>query len=129
MLKSFVGRAGSEFNTDHIDEDAWARLADKMTYISGDLTKPDLPWPTPARIPARSKLIWATRTSGIPCDTLNCRRRGSKASFQTDHHRSRPNLDHHRCFGNGRTARSIFEAILERMAHRASAMRTRRARN
>ena len=42
MLKSFVGRAGSEFNTDHIDEDAWARLADKMTYISGDLTKPDL---------------------------------------------------------------------------------------
>ena len=42
MLKSFVGHAGSEFNTDHIDEDAWARLADKMTYISGDLTKPDL---------------------------------------------------------------------------------------
>ena len=27
MLKSFVGRAGAEFNTDHIDEDAWARLA------------------------------------------------------------------------------------------------------
>ena len=42
MLKSFVGRAGAEFNTDHIDEDAWARLADAMTYISGDLTKPDL---------------------------------------------------------------------------------------
>ena len=42
MLKSFVGHAGAEFNTDHIDEDAWARLADKMTYISGDLTKPDL---------------------------------------------------------------------------------------
>ena len=42
MLKSFVGHAGSEFNTDHIDEDAWARLADAMTYISGDLTKPDL---------------------------------------------------------------------------------------
>jgi glucose-6-phosphate 1-dehydrogenase len=33
---------GAEFNTDHIDEDAWARLADKMAYISGDLTKPDL---------------------------------------------------------------------------------------
>jgi len=33
---------GAEFNTDHIDEDAWARLADAMTYISGDLTKPDL---------------------------------------------------------------------------------------
>ena len=42
MLKSFVGRAGAEFNTNHIDEDAWARLADAMTYISGDLTKPDL---------------------------------------------------------------------------------------
>ena len=42
MLKSFVGHAGAEFNTDHIDEDAWARLADKMTYISGDLTTPDL---------------------------------------------------------------------------------------
>ena len=42
MLKSFVGRAGSEFNTDHIDEGAWARLADAMTYVSGDLTKPDL---------------------------------------------------------------------------------------
>ncbi|MGB8898292.1 MAG: glucose-6-phosphate dehydrogenase, partial [Methylocella sp.] len=42
MLKSFVGHAGAEFNTDHIDEGAWARLADKMAYISGDLTKPDL---------------------------------------------------------------------------------------
>ena len=42
VLKSFVGRAGAEFNTDYIDEDAWARLADKMTYIQGDLTKPDL---------------------------------------------------------------------------------------
>jgi glucose-6-phosphate 1-dehydrogenase len=42
MLESFVGHAGAEFNTDHIDEDAWARLADKMAYISGDLTDPDL---------------------------------------------------------------------------------------
>src|SRR4029077_6634407 len=42
MLKSFVGHAGAEFNTDRIDESAWARLADKMAYISGDLTKPDL---------------------------------------------------------------------------------------
>jgi len=42
MLKSFVGHAGAEFNTDRIDEDAWARLGDKMAYISGDLTKPDL---------------------------------------------------------------------------------------
>jgi glucose-6-phosphate 1-dehydrogenase len=42
MLKSFVGHAGAEFNTDHIDDDAWTRLTDKMTYISGDLTQPDL---------------------------------------------------------------------------------------
>jgi glucose-6-phosphate 1-dehydrogenase len=42
MLESFIGHAGAEFNTDHIDEDAWGRLADKMTYISGDLTDPDL---------------------------------------------------------------------------------------
>ena len=42
MLESFVGHAGAEFNTDHIDEGAWARLADKMTYVSGDLTDPDL---------------------------------------------------------------------------------------
>jgi glucose-6-phosphate 1-dehydrogenase len=42
MLKSFVGHAGAEFNADHIDDDAWKRLADKMTYIAGDLTKPDL---------------------------------------------------------------------------------------
>ena len=25
MLKSFVGHAGAEFNTDHIDEDAWSK--------------------------------------------------------------------------------------------------------
>ena len=43
MLKSFAGgHAGAEFNTDHIDEDAWALVPDKMAYISGDLTKPDL---------------------------------------------------------------------------------------
>ena len=42
MLKSFVGRPGAEFNTDHIDEDAWKQLAAKMTYVCGDLTKPEL---------------------------------------------------------------------------------------
>ena len=42
MLKSFVGRAGAEFNADHIDEDAWKQLAAKMTYVRGDLTKPEL---------------------------------------------------------------------------------------
>jgi glucose-6-phosphate 1-dehydrogenase len=42
MLKSFVGRAGATFSADHIDEDAWKRLAAKMTYVQGDVTKPEL---------------------------------------------------------------------------------------
>ena len=33
MLKSFVGKTGAEFNTDHIDEVAWQKLAAKMTYV------------------------------------------------------------------------------------------------
>ena len=42
MLDSFVGNAAAEFDVDHIDEDAWKRLADKMTYIDGDITKPEV---------------------------------------------------------------------------------------
>jgi glucose-6-phosphate 1-dehydrogenase len=42
MLKSFVGNAGAELNVDHIDEAAWQRLAQKMYYVQGDLTKPEL---------------------------------------------------------------------------------------
>jgi glucose-6-phosphate 1-dehydrogenase len=42
MLKSFVGNAATEFDVDHIDEAAWKRLADKMSYVSGDLTKPEV---------------------------------------------------------------------------------------
>ncbi len=42
MLTSFVGNATAEFDVDHIDEDVWKRLAEKMTYIQGDLTKPEL---------------------------------------------------------------------------------------
>jgi glucose-6-phosphate 1-dehydrogenase len=42
MLKSFVGNATAEFDVDHIDEAVWKHLADKMTYIQGDLTKPEL---------------------------------------------------------------------------------------
>jgi glucose-6-phosphate 1-dehydrogenase len=41
-LKSFVGHAAAEFQTDQIDEQAWIRLAEKMTYVQGDLTKPEL---------------------------------------------------------------------------------------
>ena len=42
MLKSFVGNAAAEFDIDQIDEAAWKRLAEKMSYIQGDLTKPEL---------------------------------------------------------------------------------------
>jgi len=41
-MKSYVGNAVTEFDVSHIDEAAWKRLADKMTYIQGDLTNPDL---------------------------------------------------------------------------------------
>lgn len=41
-LKSFVGNTATEFDVDHIDEAAWKQLADKMTCVQGDLTKPEL---------------------------------------------------------------------------------------
>jgi len=42
MMKSFVRNASAEFDIDHIDEAAWHRLAEKMSYVQGDLTKPKL---------------------------------------------------------------------------------------
>src|ERR1700675_1689199 len=42
MLKSFVGNAAAEFDIDDIDEAAWKRLAERMVYVQGDLTKPPL---------------------------------------------------------------------------------------
>jgi len=42
MLKSFVGNAATEFEVDQIDETAWQRLAERMSYVQGDLTKPEL---------------------------------------------------------------------------------------
>ena len=41
-LKSFVGNAATEFDVDHLDEAVWKRLAEKMVYVRGDLTKPEL---------------------------------------------------------------------------------------
>jgi len=41
-LKSFVGNTTSAFDIDHIDENAWQRLARQMSYIQGDLTNPEL---------------------------------------------------------------------------------------
>ena len=42
MLTSFVGNTAAEFNVDRIDEEVWKRLAEKMIYVQGDLTKPEL---------------------------------------------------------------------------------------
>ena len=42
MLESFVGNAAAEFDVDQIDEDVWKSLAGKMSYIHGDLTKPEV---------------------------------------------------------------------------------------
>jgi glucose-6-phosphate 1-dehydrogenase len=36
-LKSFVGNASAEFDLDRIDEAAWKRLAETMSYVQGDL--------------------------------------------------------------------------------------------
>lgn len=42
VLKSYVGNPSGAFDIDHIDEAAWARVAQSMTYISGDLTQPEV---------------------------------------------------------------------------------------
>ncbi|MGO8954910.1 MAG: glucose-6-phosphate dehydrogenase [Rhodomicrobium sp.] len=41
MLKSYTG-SDSEFDGGRVDEAAWRRLAEKMSYVRGDLTKPEL---------------------------------------------------------------------------------------
>src|ERR1700687_3766587 len=42
MLKSFVGNTSAEFDVANLDEAAWKRLADRMTYIPGDFPKPEI---------------------------------------------------------------------------------------
>jgi glucose-6-phosphate 1-dehydrogenase len=37
-----MSKAGGTFQADHIDEDAWTRLADRMSFVSGDVTEPEL---------------------------------------------------------------------------------------
>jgi len=41
MLKSFVGNPAAALDIEQIDEAAWKRLANKMSYVQGDLTKPE----------------------------------------------------------------------------------------
>ncbi len=42
MLQSFVGNAASESRIDAVDDAAWKRLADAMTYLKGDFNDPGL---------------------------------------------------------------------------------------
>jgi glucose-6-phosphate 1-dehydrogenase len=42
MLCSFVGKPAAEFDVSQIEESTWAWLTERMTYIQGDLTKPEL---------------------------------------------------------------------------------------
>ncbi len=41
-LKAMVASKSGTFNADHIDETAWAKLADRMTFVQGDITTPEL---------------------------------------------------------------------------------------
>ncbi|MHB8284126.1 MAG: glucose-6-phosphate dehydrogenase [Caulobacteraceae bacterium] len=40
-LKGFVADGSGTFSTDHIEEAAWTRLADGMSFVQGDITKPE----------------------------------------------------------------------------------------
>src|SRR3984893_12643210 len=39
-MKEFIGHEG-EFQVDRIDQNAWQWLADRMTYLQGDLNEPE----------------------------------------------------------------------------------------
>ena len=42
MLKTFVGNVAAELDVDRIDQAAWKRLGDRMSYLQGDFAKPNL---------------------------------------------------------------------------------------
>ena len=41
-LKSYVGNSGTTFGIDHVEEEAWKRIADRISYVRGDSTQPEL---------------------------------------------------------------------------------------
>jgi glucose-6-phosphate 1-dehydrogenase len=63
-MKGFVGNPTTEFDVDRIDEAAWKRLADKMVYVRGDSTKPEL------YDKLRSALAEADRTHGTQSNAI-----------------------------------------------------------
>jgi glucose-6-phosphate 1-dehydrogenase len=42
MMRSFVSQGSGEFHADGLDEKAWRWLTDRMTYVTGDLTDPEM---------------------------------------------------------------------------------------
>jgi len=64
MLASFVGNDRAEFRIDLIDEAVWQRLAARMTYLQGDMTKPELY--ADVAPPGRSTRRGAMRSSTSP---------------------------------------------------------------
>ena len=42
MLESFVGKKTAEFSVNAIDEKLWDELCEGMTYVRGDITRPEL---------------------------------------------------------------------------------------
>jgi glucose-6-phosphate 1-dehydrogenase len=58
MMHQFVTQGGGEFQADHINETAWRWLADRMTYLQGDLKDPG----TYSRL--REHLAGQDKTSG-----------------------------------------------------------------
>ena len=42
MMNEFVTKGGGEFQADHIDQTAWRWLTDRMSYLKGDFTNPQI---------------------------------------------------------------------------------------
>jgi glucose-6-phosphate 1-dehydrogenase len=40
MMNEFVTKGGGEFEADHLDQDAWRWLTERMSYVQGDLNDP-----------------------------------------------------------------------------------------
>ena len=40
MMNEFVAKGNGEFQDDHLDQDCWRWLTDRMSYLQGDLTDP-----------------------------------------------------------------------------------------
>jgi len=64
MLKSFVGNTAAGFNIDHIDDAAWRRLTKNVSYVRGDLAKPEL------YEKLRGALDEAGQAGGVPSNAI-----------------------------------------------------------